>query len=214
MDRALLLKARAIFERALEIEPENPLILYHLAYTEYCLLLYGMAKKDDRLFNKFIDLAIEHTRKAMEIEGNWSELPALLSNLYGIKIANNWLYGPVLGPKSSDLIELAIKLDSANPRAWLIRGISKFNTPAIFGGDLNEAIESLKRAIKLFESENKSETQPDWGYPDAFIWLGICYEKRKELNMAIRCYEKALEIEPDFQWAKHKIMKLKQKYGK
>ncbi len=208
-DKKLLMEARSLFERAVSIKPKSAIALYHLAYSEYCLSIYAF-NFEDKLFSKFIDVAIEHAEMAMELDRKWSEPIALLASLYGLKIAKNWLYGPFLGPKSSNLIELAIALDSANPRAWLVRGISKFNTPSAFGGSLDEAIESFKKAIDLFEQSNEATNslKPDWGYIDALVWLGKCYEKKEQFEKAKELYEKALGVEPKFEWAKKELSKL------
>ncbi len=207
-NKALLMEARSLFERAVSIKPESPLAFYHLAYSEYCLLIYAL-NFDDELFNKLIDIAIRHAEESMNLNDKWSEPPALLSSLYGLKIAKNWIQGPFLGPKSSRLIEVAIILDSLNPRAWLVRGISKFNTPSIFGGDIDEAIENLKRAIDLFERNNIADPLgPDWGYIDALVWLGKCYERKKQFEKAAEFYKRALEVEPRFGWAKRELSKL------
>ncbi len=216
---SLLFEGQAIMERLYLSNPSR-ITLYYLTYAEHEIIKYSLASRDDELFDKTIDIAIEHAEKLVEQDKNWSEALALLSSLYGMKISKSWIYGPFLGPKSSELVDLAVKKDSSNPRAWLIRGISKFNTPSFFGGSVEEALLCFLRSVKLFETISpKDSIQPNWGYLDALAWLGITYEKLGQLSSALEVYHKALKIEPNYAWVKFVLLpglekKLKQQKSK
>lgn len=203
---SLLLEGRAIMERLYLSNPSR-ITLYYLAYAEHEIVRYSLASKDDALFDRTIDVAIEHAEKLVEQDNDWSEALAILSSLYGMKISKSWYQAPILGPKASKLIDLALEKDSSNPRAWLVRGISKFNTPSFFGGSVEEALLCFLRSAKLFETNSpKDSIQPSWGYLDALAWLGITYEKLGQLSSALAVYHKVLKIEPNYAWVKFVLL--------
>ena len=117
--------------------------------------------------------------------------------------------GVSLGPKSNSLAEKAISLDSTNARAYLILGTSKLNTPAVFGGSIEKAIEYFRKSVSLFEDSPdapKSSLEPTWGYLDALTWLGLAYEKQERYSDALAEYRKALKAAPDYARARYVLV--------
>ena len=111
--------------------------------------------------------------------------------------------GMTLGSQSGIHIGKAISLDSLNAAAWKQHASSKYFTPKMFGGDIQEAIKSYEFTISLFEKSNQTK---DWMYLDALAWLGVAYEKTGQKEKAKTIYEKALEIEPGFTWIKNRLL--------
>jgi tetratricopeptide (TPR) repeat protein len=67
-----------------------------------------------------------------------------------------------------------------------------------------KAIECYKYAIKKF---------PEYSY--LYLSLGYCFEKYKKCNdMAMLCYEKALQLNPDDEWALNNAAAMLQAEGK
>ena len=62
-------KARELFEKALEIEPENAFILTMLAWTHYMDAMYGFSKSPQDSFNQAVLLAQKIT--ALDDEVSW-----------------------------------------------------------------------------------------------------------------------------------------------
>jgi tetratricopeptide (TPR) repeat protein len=205
-DQLLLLQAWSVMERVYSSDP-SPLTLYYLTYAEYELVRFGMSRTASSLFERYIGQAIEHAEQLVEQRKDWSESLALLSSLYGMKITKSWVQAPILGPKAGALADQGVEKDSANPRAWLVRGMMKFNTPSFFGGSVEEALVSFRKCVELFESVKTTEPlQPDWGYLDALAWTGRSFEKLHQLDSALTVYRKALEVESEFHWVKHILL--------
>ena len=206
-DKSQLLKARGLFERAVSSDPAHQWARYHQVYTDYRLIVYFMQQEDTEKFERYTDAALNEGRKLIEDYPNNAEAKALMCSIYGMKISGNWSLAPVLGPKSQKLIGEAMELAPENPRVLLQAGISKYNTPAFFGGDKEEAVTLFRQAIALFEQEqNEPGVRPDWGYPDACAWLGIAYTRDEQYDKAIAIYEKALATHPEFSWIKSNLL--------
>ncbi|HAP36084.1 MAG TPA: hypothetical protein DCQ28_09135 [Bacteroidetes bacterium] len=206
-DKQSMMDARSKFERALNVESGNKYAVYYLAYAEYRLLTQSFSKKDDATFDQMIDGAIAHCEKAIELGNGWSEPKAILSALYGYKIAKNWMSAITLGPKSNGLIEEALEKEPDNPRVLLIRGISYFNKPSMFGGSVDKAQEDFEESVHLFElQKNVAALDPAWGYTDALAWLGKAYEQKEMNDRALNAYKKALSVNPAFGWVKYNLL--------
>ena len=193
---------------------ENPTreLLYFTAQAEYELVRLGVTDKKNKLYERYIDLALEKTEELKELHPEWSEAHALSSALHGYRIAYNPLNAVSAGPKSYYAAEEAVKLDSTNPRAWMVRGIVRLHMPAMFGGSTKEAIISFKKAIALFEGERiVNQFEPSWGYLDALVWLGWAYQQRDEDEKARASFKKALAYEPRAEWIKKYFLELVEK---
>ena len=199
----------ALLQRAAIISPDHKYADYYLSYAAYRLVTYGMATKDDNVYNEFIGQAENGTKKLDDKYPDWSEPRVLLAAIYGIKIAQSWMNAPTLGPKSNDLLEKALSIDSTNPRAYMVLGTSKLNTPAIFGGSVDKAVEYLRKAVSLFEAagnKSRESLEPSWGYIDALTWLGLAYEKQERYGNALAVYQKALRTDPGYARARYVLI--------
>ncbi|MGC8595577.1 MAG: tetratricopeptide repeat protein [Candidatus Kryptoniota bacterium] len=210
-DKDKMLRGYAILNRACITSPGNKFAVYYTAYAAYRLIIYGMVTKQDGIYDQFAHIADESTKRLTEKYTSWSEPYSLLAAIYGIEIAHNWLKGPILGPKSDQLLKEAISSDSTNPRAYLILGISKLNAPSLFGGSVDQAIEYFTKSIALYEREKSDKDRPnslnpDWGYEDALAWLGLAYEKKGRLADALKVYEKALQSRPNYARVKYSLL--------
>src|SRR4029077_4820102 len=124
----------------------------------------------------------------------------LLAAVFGMKIAKSPTKGMFLGPRSSTHLDRALALDANNPRLLLQQGVSKFNTPAMFGGGTKAAEMLLRRAIAEFEREPIDRAWPNWGRLDAHAWLGQALVKRGDIGGARAEYDRAAAIAPQSGW--------------
>jgi tetratricopeptide (TPR) repeat protein len=211
-NKDLMLQGYSLLQRAEKISHENKFVEYYLAFIGYRLMTYGMAMKEDQLYYDYVDQTKKRASDLCDTYENWSEPKPLLASIYGIEIAHNWMKSFFIGSKSEKLANAALSIDSANPRAYLVIGITKLNAPSIIGGGTKEGIEYLNMSVTLFERERqiqdslKDDLRPDWGYVDALTWLGIAYEKKENYIGALAVYEKALQIYPSYTRAKYSLI--------
>lgn len=211
-EKTQLLQAHAIFERIMVADNENYLARYYLAKCEYELSVHELGAQDFNMLFRYVNSAIAHLDHVLEQKSNWSEAQLLLSNLYGFKIHALQLKGDyaqtqTLGMKSIEYANLALENGTNNPRAYLTMGIIKFNMPQEYGGSAEIAQQYIQKAIDLFAASAPSDSlAPDWGYPESFSWMGQILEKLNKPQEALKSYEQALSIEPDFVWVKYDLL--------
>lgn len=182
--------------------PEHHLIL---ALSQFGLLSATMADQDEDLFDEYYDNTVENLEALIKSDKNWAEPKAILSAVYGLKMAYNPMMGMFLGPKSGNLIEKAKDLAPKSPLVWKLYANSKFFTPEMFGGDLDEAISSYEKCIQLYESQ-PAQLEYNWLYLDALAFMGQAYLKKGEKEKAKLIFEKALQVEPEFAWVKYSLL--------
>jgi len=200
-------EAKNIFKGIILHNNYQALANYYLGYINYNLgvVIYRMEKEAAVVY---LDSAVEQLERAIEIDENFAEAHALLASCYGIKISFSPIKGIWLGPKSGIQMNKAIKLSPENPRVALLDAIGTYNTPAMFGGGKEKGFKKLKRAAELFDKwKTVDPLQPDWGKEQVYAWIGMVHLARKEIILARKAFEKALEINPDYGWVKYSLMK-------
>lgn len=182
------------------------LVHYHLGYIDYQMGAVVHRRNKD-LADEHLDSAITHLDRAVELDKNFAEAYALLSGCYGIKISFSPIKGIFLGPTSGRLIDKAKQLAPENPRVALLGAIGTYNTPSMFGGGKDEGLAAMQRAAELFDRwEDADSLQPSWGREEVYAWIGIAYLDRKELILARKAFEKALQINPHYGWVKYILL--------
>jgi Flp pilus assembly protein TadD len=112
----------------------------------------------------------------------------------------------LLGPMASRSLDRAAKAEPANPRVLLLQGVSAYNTPAMFGGDLGDAERLLRRSLEVLSREPADKPWPNWGRFDAHVWLGQTLLKKGDKAGARAEYDKALAIAPDSGWLRYALI--------
>ena len=205
--------ARATFERALTDKNLSAWSHYYIALTDYRIANYLLAqgKKNKDRASRHLKEAAEHLEEAIrediireDAKMIAVEVYALLSSVYGRQISLSGIKGMFLGPKSGNLLKKAEQLAPDNPRVVLSAAISAFNTPKMWGGSKERAMEGFQRAAELFAREKPTAPiHPVWGHSETYAWLGIAYLDKDERGAAQVAFEKALEIDPDNSWVKY-----------
>ena len=211
-----LYAARATFERALADKNLSAWSHYYIALTDYRIANYLLAqgKKNKDRASKHLKEAAEHLEEATreditreDAKTIAAEVYAMLSSVYGRQISLSAIKGMFLGPKSGNLLKKAEQLAPNNPRVVLSAAISAFNTPKMWGGSKERALEGFQHAAYLFAREKPTDPiHPVWGHSETYAWLGIAYMDRDEKDSARAAFEKALEIDPDNGWVKYDLL--------
>lgn len=178
---------------------------FDLALSQYGLLSATMANQDEDMFDEYYDDTVDNLEEIIKANKGWGEPKALLSAVYGLKMGYSPMMGMFLGPKSGSLMEKAKEQSPQSPLVVKLYANSKFFTPEMFGGDLDEAISSYKKCLQLYES-HPSQLKNNWMYLDALAFAGQAYLKKGEKEKAKQLFEKALTIEPEFMWVKQVLL--------
>ena len=197
--------ARATFERALADTGLSAWGHYYIALADYRIA--GLLEGESKDPSEHLNAAVEHLKKATEIDPQAAEAYSLLSSVYGWQIGLSPMKTMLLGPRVGKAAQKAKQLAPDNPRVVLSAAISDFNTPKMFGGNKEKGLQGFQRAAELFAQEEPTDPiQPVWGHREAYAWLGIAYQNQGELESARAAFEKALEIDPDFGWVKYWLL--------
>ncbi len=193
-DTARLEAARVLAERAVAAFPQDAMILHQLATALY---RQAMLNQDD-------DDVLKRTEAELGRSAETAPLPetyAMLASVIGMQIGSSPLRGMTLGPRANAMMSRALELGPTNPRVWMAHGISAVNTPRMFGGGTDRAIERLQQAVTYFEEEaGRDPAGPAWGHAEAYAWLGIAYTRDEQWDRAAAALDEALRLEPDFAW--------------
>lgn len=148
------------FERLKSNAPQEWLPLY---YTGYCKVILAKWTKDEKSVND----AISDLKEAIKLN-NSGETHALLARAYILLIQLNFDNASIYTGMVKNMLNEGLKLDTSNPRLYLIYGRFYYYFPAFVGGDKNKAKKLFEKAEGLFEIEyvanqENPTTLPHWG---------------------------------------------------
>lgn len=200
--RDVIMQGMELLTRLKEKYDQCPLYHYNLSTGySYMVNISDFEKKNDQA-EKEIKSGIKEAEISVGLDDNFSDSHRLLGLLYGRLIGikggiSRATYGVMYGSKSSAALDKALSLDPNNYKAHLAKGISKTKTPAMFGGDLDNAIELFNKALELSpESE------------DVQIWLGIAYRLKGKIPESEAVLKTVLGKNPENYWAKLELAKI------
>ena len=176
----------------------NPQDAYTGVYLNYRLAAALIQNGEKKAAKKILDKAIRQTRQILENpeEEQRAEFHTMLGALYGLKIIVSPFSVIGLNKKANRQLAKAQEIDPNNPRALLMLGVAKLQTPKVFGGSNKRALQLLQQGLKNIEQESDSP----WGTVDIHLWLGRVFSKLKQPAKALVHYRKALEISPGNHW--------------
>lgn len=133
-------------------------------YAAYSNLLLGIGKKDQESKDELFSKALIYIKKADSLSANNSEIITLKGYILFMQMS---VYpqqrAMSLIPEANTLFEKAIVLDPENPRPYLLKGISLFYVPGMFGGDRSQAKVVLITAKAKFDKYTAKNLQLNWG---------------------------------------------------
>ncbi|MCF6404798.1 hypothetical protein L3C95_18005 [Chitinophaga filiformis] len=105
-----------------------------------------------------------YVKKALDLQPGNTETLALMAYWLSARINANNSRGMSLGPDSRSYSDKAIAADSANPRAYLMKALVIYHTPALFGGGKKKAAPIVEEAGHRFAGfKPEHELDPHWG---------------------------------------------------
>jgi len=201
MYQAYLLSSESLWESALN-QYNSDLWSLDKAIAYYGLLNNTMVYSNEDKFDEYVDQALDYL-EAMEEKGLYpAEAKAMRSSIYGFIMAYSPWKGMYYGPKSSDVIEMALKTNSESSIVNMVSGISLFYTPESFGGNKQAAVEAFQKSIDLYEKQGYN----GWLYLNTLANLGKAHQAVGQNQEAINVYKKALAVEPNFKWVSSKLL--------
>lgn len=196
---AFLKSSHSLWERSISLAESASLSDFEKAVPMYGLLNNTMATQDEKVFKEYVDETVDFLKSVIESDPENGEPRAVLSSVYGLIMAYSPMKGMLYGGKSSSLMDEAMRLSPESPLVQKLHGGSKLYTPEMFGGSPKEAVLAYERAVELFEGGDPSG---NWLYLDTLVGLSMAYQKTDKKDLAIATLKKAIELEPEYRWAK------------
>ena len=149
---------------------------YYYAALQQILRCYQMQGPDASNIDTELNRADELLANAEVISPNSSELVCLKSMIATGRMMVDYMERTAIyGPKATELLTQAIKLDPNNPRAYLLLGQNLLYTPAMYGGGKEKAKPVLEKSVQLFETfKPATDLDPAWGKNMAVSLLKKC----------------------------------------
>jgi tetratricopeptide (TPR) repeat protein len=183
-------------EVAETLSPTAPAERYALAYIQYRLAGFHMGSGDADAAVDATQSARHHLESLLAQDPDDAEAMTLLSSVLGMQIGLGVESGFSAGRRSGELLAQAEALAPSNPRVQLAIGISRHNTPLVFGGGQKRAIAALDKAVAAYRSP-----EAGWGAPEAYVWRALSWRALGDEDRARADLARALEIEPSYAWA-------------
>lgn len=205
-----IIKARAEFERILQLKEDQWLVYYYIALADHGLATTGTVTNDAEKIKKYTVAGIETINKSIDINSEFADAYVLLEALN----FNRWQYEQ---DKMQDIIaasqaadEQAKKLEPNNPRYLLITGIAQYYTPEAFGGGVKVAMPTLEKSIDYFKTrKEKSEIYPDWGNDLALGYMALSLIKRNDDGDIVKAktlIDEATKLNPESSFISKYVM--------
>lgn len=164
------------FERIAMTETTRWEPLYWAAFAQINLS-FRLNDGEDK--DAILDLAEANIEKAMENNGDKSELFALQGFLYQGRIQVNPMRGMKFSQKAAEMFEKSLEANPENPRALFLMAQNIFHTPKMFGGGAVNALPKALAAKEKFEKEKGNEgIGPKWGSKSNLRVIEACKEDK------------------------------------
>ena len=184
LDANILNTARNAFVQCTQQDPKSATCFYDLARTEFYLVKAEDIAKHADASRKMLDNAMSDAEKAVALNDRSADAHALLADLYGAKITG-MMSGMKYGPKAGAETQRALQLDPHDALVYAVQGRKYYYTPSAFGGDIDKAIESFKRAV-AFDPHSDED----------FAWLAKAYRKKGDAAHEKEAIAQALSLNP------------------
>lgn len=162
-----------------------------------------MKRRHERIRKPLLEEAEALLKARIEADPNDVEAHLVLSQVYQARITGT-MSGMRFGRRARETRERALELAPGDPRALYLKGVSQLMAPGPFGNK-EEARRNLEAAVARF-----AEAAPPgvfwWGEPEAYAFLGLSYARENERDQARAAYERALELEPGFDWVRDRLL--------
>ena len=150
------------FERIAAAEKDQWHPYYYAAYS---LAMKSFIIKDKSQVDGICDKADEYVSMAESLNNNNSEITTMKAMLLESRMGVDQSRGMTLGPRTSTLLQKAIKEEPLNnPRALTQMAQMTYYTPVAFGGGKEPGIVYLKKAVEAYDTfKPANDLDPNWG---------------------------------------------------
>ncbi|CAH1001874.1 hypothetical protein LEM8419_02782 [Neolewinella maritima] len=175
-------------------DPETRL----LTQAEYQLgkAYAAMAGEDESARDAAMEAMDDMLDQIWELTETNATAHGLYAALLGLKIARTPMTGMIHGSRASRYVSKGVALGPDNPAALYHAAGNLYYTPEQWGGDPEQALRYLQRAISLYGPDRNQ----NYRYLAALALLGQVQAKLDQTDAARATYRMALEAQPEFHY--------------
>lgn len=203
-DQAALERLAGEFRDALGEPEDGDAARLRLAYAYTSWRLAAYQERGSSPYKALLKDAEKVLKKSIEQNPQDAEALALYGTVNGWLITGMWS-GMRRGPRADRSYKKAREADPNNPRVAMLQGTSRLFRPAAFGGGIDKAETELTEALELFDKQPRDQPWPDGGHAENYAWMGQVMLKKGNFEEARAFYDKALALEPDYQWVRETL---------
>ena len=160
-------------------------------------------RRNERVRKPLLEEAESLMKARVEADPNDAGAHLVLSQVYQARITG-MMSGMRFGRRAGETLDRALELAPDDPRPLYLKGVNQLMAPGPFGNK-EEARRNLEAAVARF-AEGAPPGVFWWGEPEAYAFLGLSYAREKERDQARTHYERALELEPGFDWVRERLL--------
>jgi len=165
-------------------------IFYWLAQANYIMAESFMIVNDKENAKNYFESALKHGKRSIEKKGDVSDPHRIVGEIIGRLIPlKGWVFAMANAKRALGEIETSLQLDEKNELAYIALSCYHLFTPAIFGGSVDKAIESLRKALLISRTKH--------GEFLAHLWLGYSLLRRGDVKEAHCHLKRAVSIYPN-----------------
>ncbi len=167
------------FGRIAQAEKGEWLPVYYQSYCQMTMATIQMQKGNMNVCNAHLDQAQELLDLAKAKTDKNAEILALQGLIYQGRIWEDPMaMGAKFSPMSHAVLDEALEINPAHPRALYLKGQNVLYTPEFFGGGAANAQPILAKAEKAFAGfKPETEIHPNWGVRTCAYLLKKATEK-------------------------------------
>jgi len=191
----------ALADRALSAFPADGLLLHYRGYASYRLAQFAARSATAGETKALYEASLVWLDRSLAVRP-LAETQALRAAAMGQLMAGSMVLGVRYGATASKAESDADRLSPNNPRVLLLRAISTWFKPSMFGGGEDKARAVMTRALAAFLADAPPGGLPAWGHAEALVWHGQMEQKAGRTTSARAAFAQALALEPEYGWAK------------
>ncbi len=196
-----------------DARPMNPELTYEWCLAEYGYLAYCIGTKNTSVnVEERLEALEEVLDKMLDLRPNQPAFESMMGSVIAMQISFSPASAIFLGPRSSSYLGDAMAHGPQSPEAWVENGNMRHHAPALFGGNMTEAVKCFRKAADLFAA-NPGRAKDNWLRLHALAWLGKSYESLGQYSQAKAAYREALAVEPNFHWVKQELLPALERRG-
>ena len=156
----------------------------------------AMAASDEEAVDRALDDIDEAMEELWEINDKNAVAHGVYSGYLGLKIARKPISGMIYGSRATKYAAKAARLGPKSGPALYHAASNLFYTPEQWGGDAEQALKYLERAVAAYGPHRNQ----NWRYLNTLALLGQVQARLGQVEQARATYSLALKAQPGFDY--------------